>query len=108
MRGRLGQAAESKSFSGVTGRRLSMADRTNQQREDNTSRDTSRPSRSATDTANRTASTSTSTPAPGDRSDRGNRSDRTDQERALQTGREGANSTGLSRRTQTAPVYGPG
>jgi HSP20 family protein len=82
-----------------------MADRTNQQGEDKASRGTGRPSQSATEPGNRTQSTSTSTPAPGDR---GIRSNRTDQERALQTGRESASSTGLSRRPQTAPVYGPG
>ncbi len=78
-----------------------MADRTNQQREDTASQGASRPSGSATDTANRSESTSTATRPAGDR---GNR-DRSDQERALQTGREGATSMGPSRRPQAAPVY---
>jgi len=80
-----------------------MANRTNQQREDNAPQNTRRMSRTAADAASPTGPASTSTSARGDR---GARSDRADQERALQTGREDAGSTDLSRRPQPQ-VYGP-
>ncbi|MFL5606185.1 MAG: Hsp20/alpha crystallin family protein [Gemmatimonadaceae bacterium] len=74
-----------------------------QQRERN---DQQTANRSSTTTGTATQATNTADARNEGRPEAG--SSRSDQERAIQAGREGSRSTGVGRRAQTSPVYGAG